>query len=189
VAIVSDRESEIVLRVTGDGAWDLFRHEAGGHRWQRVPPTETQGRRHSSTFTVAVFRDTGARQSSFREEDVEIQATIGLGPGGQHRQKNCTAIRATHRPTGMVVFQQSERSQKDNLRCAMETLRSRVENAANAAAHGRVNSDRQQQIGSGERSDKIRTVQEQNDRVIDHRSGKKIQVARYLKGEIWRLHG
>lgn len=187
--MVSDRESELVLQVSGQGAWELFRHEAGGHRWQRVPPTESNGRRHSSTFTVAVFQDHGATRSAFSEQDVEIQATIGHGPGGQHRQKNATAIRAIHRPTGIVVFQQSERSQRDNLRLAIDTLRARVDGAAAAASHGRVNQDRQQQIGTGERSDKIRTVQEQNDRVIDHRTGKKISVARYLKGEIWRLHG
>lgn len=85
--IVSDLPGIMVLQIKGDGAWKLFRHEAGGHRWQRVPPNERGGRVHSSTFTVAVFRDKQESGSVFDESDVEIQATMGHGPGGQHRQR------------------------------------------------------------------------------------------------------
>lgn len=186
-SVVSERDGEIVCEACGDGASELFAQEAGGHRWQRVPPTETKGRRHSSTFTVAVFSDAGD-SVVFDENEVEFEATVGHGPGGQHRNKTATAIRAIHKPTGVMAFIQSERSQKANKEIALEVIRSRVMSAANGAVHSKQNSSRQEQIGSGERSDKIRTVQEQNDRVIDHRTGRKCNVAKYRKGEIWLLH-
>jgi peptide chain release factor 1 len=185
--MVSDSESEIVLRIAGNRAADLFRNEAGGHRWQRVPPTEQNGRRHSSTFTVAVFIGSESK-AEFDESEIEFEATIGHGPGGQHRNKTATAIRATHKPTGIVVFIQSERSQQANKQRAIDTILDRVLEIRSGESHGRQNDTRKVQIGSGERSDKVRTVQEQNDRVIDHRSGKKCNVAAYLKGEIWRLN-
>lgn len=176
----------ITLEIEGDGAMETFRNEAGGHRWQRVPPTEQNGRRHSSTFTVAVFAaDQG--EFEFDESEVEFEATVGHGPGGQHRNKTATAIRATHKPTGETVFIQSERSQGANKQRALSILKNRISEIARGESHGNKNTDRQKQIGSGERGDKIRTVQEQNDRVVDHRTGKKCNVAAYLKGEIWRL--
>ena len=176
----------IILSVDGDGASELFAMESGGHRWQRIPPTETNGRRHSSTFTVAVFED-GVESIDFNEDDIEFEATVGHGPGGQHRNKTASAIRATHKPTGEVVFIQNARSQDANKREAIAVLRGRVTGKLRMESHGKKNSDRKSQIGTGERSDKIRTVQEQNDRVIDHRTGKKCSVANYLKGEIWTL--
>lgn len=185
--IVSELEGEITLSVSGSGAWELFSNEAGGHRWQRVPPTEQNGRRHSSTFTVAVFRDS-KQALDFKEADIEFEATCGHGPGGQHRNKTATAIRATHKPTGEVVFIQDSRSQRSNLERAREILRQRVSEKAKSAASLSQNASRQSQIGTGERSDKIRTVQEQSDRVVDHRTNKKCNVATYQKGEIWRLH-
>jgi peptide chain release factor 1 len=184
--IVSDSEGEIILDIKGDGAIKLFEHEAGGHRWQRVPPTEQNGRRHSSTFTVAVLID-GQKQTSFDESEIEFEATVGHGPGGQHRNKTASAIRATHKPTGVTAFIQTERSQQANKRKAVEIIRQRVLSSANGELHTKENVVRKTQIGSGERSDKIRTVQEQNDRVIDHRTNKKCNVATYLKGEIWKL--
>lgn len=185
-AMVSDSESEIVLKVTGKGAVDLFSSEAGGHRWQRVPPTEQNGRRHSSTFTVAILGGSEAK-AEFDESEIEFEATIGHGPGGQHRNKTATAIRATHKATGIVVFIQSERSQQANKQRAIETIRDRVLEIRYGESHGKKNDTRKNQIGSGERSDKIRTVQEQNDRVLDHRTGRQCNVAAYRKGEIWKL--
>jgi peptide chain release factor 1 len=121
------------------------------------------------------------------DDDVEFEATVGHGPGGQHRNKTATAIRATHRPTGETVFIQEERSQHANKQRALNILRCRVTDSLRNGSHLKQNESRQRQIGSGERSDKVRTVQEQNDRVIDHRTGKKCNVSAYLKGEIWRL--
>ena len=172
--------------VSGKGAWKDFKDEAGGHRWQRVPPTETKGRRHSSTFTVAVFRD-GSESIDFDESDVKFEAAIGHGPGGQHKQKTASAIKATHVPTGITAYVQNERSQHTNKRKALETLRSRVTELIESEKHSEVNNSRQEMIGSGERSDKIRTVQEHNGRVVDHRTGKKCSVSAYLKGDIWKL--
>ena len=184
--IVSSSESMVILRVSGAGSWDLFRHESGGHRWQRVPPTETKGRRHSSTFTVAVFRDK-LDVDEINLDDIEFTAQVGHGPGGQHRNKTATAIRAVHVPTGETVFIQNERSQRSNLESATEEVVRRVQSKSAKRRKEKENASRKLQIGSGERSDKIRTVQEQNDRVIDHRTGNKCSVASYLKGEIWRL--
>jgi len=184
--MVSNSESEIVLTITGKGAISLFQNEAGGHRWQRVPPTEQNGRRHSSTFTVAVLT-ASEETSEFDESEIEFEATIGHGPGGQHRNKTATAIRATHKGTGIVVFIQSERSQQANKQRAIEIIRDRVIEIRSGESHGKQNSTRKTQIGSGERSDKIRTVQEQNDRVLDHRTGRQCNVAAYRKGEIWKL--
>lgn len=185
-SVLSSSDGDMVLEIDGPGAFELFRNEAGGHRWQRVPPTEQNGRRHSSTFTVAVLQN-GVNNVGFNEEDVVFEATVGHGPGGQHRNKTATAIRAVHKPSGITAFIQSERSQQANKLKALEVVKSRVLEVLSGDAHGKMNSVRKDQIGSGERSDKIRTVQEQNDRVIDHRSGKKINVSSYLKGEIWRL--
>jgi peptide chain release factor 1 len=174
------------LAIDGTDALSLFQDEAGGHRWQRIPPTEQNGRRHSSTFTVAVFHGQDSTVS-FDETEIVYEATIGHGPGGQHRNKTATAIRATHKPTGETVFIQNERSQNANKQKAAAILRDRIVSKMKDQSHGNQNNDRKTQIGTGERSDKIRTVQEQNDRVIDHRTGKKCSVSAYLKGEIWRL--
>ena len=185
-SVLSSSDGDMVLGIDGPGAFELFQNEAGGHRWQRVPPTEQNGRRHSSTFTVAVLGGSGPN-IEFDENDVIFEATVGHGPGGQHRNRTASAIRATHKPSGITAFIQSERSQFANKARALEVVKSRVLEVLSGDAHGKVNVVRKDQIGSGERSDKIRTVQEQNDRVIDHRSGKQISVAAYRKGEIWRL--
>lgn len=134
-----------------------------------------------------MFED-NTQESAFDDSGIVFEALVGHGPGGQHRNKTATAIRATHTATGETVFIQSERSQFANKQRAVAILRNRVTEATNEKSHGNQNQNRKSQIGSGERSDKIRTVQEQNDRVIDHRTGKKCNVANYLKGEIWRLH-
>lgn len=186
-SVLSSSDGDIVLEIDGPGAFELFQNEAGGHRWQRVPPTEQNGRRHSSTFTVAVLGDSSSPNIEFDENDVVFEATVGHGPGGQHRNKTSSAIRAIHRPSGITSFIQSERSQFANKARALEVVKSRVLEALSGDTHSKINVVRKDQIGSGERSDKIRTVQEQNDRVIDHRTGKKINVASYLKGEIWKL--
>jgi peptide chain release factor 1 len=185
-SVVSESINEIVLKIEGKDAFELFKNEAGGHRWQRVPPTEQNGRRHSSTFTVAVL-DESAPTIEFDESTIEFEATIGHGPGGQHRNKTSSAIRATHKPTGIVVFIQSERSQHANKQIAIDTIKSRVLDINSSKSHKNLNNTRKTQIGSGERSDKIRTVQEQNDKVIDHRTGKQCSVSTYQKGEIWKL--
>lgn len=178
----------IVLTCTGEGARKLFEPETGGHRWQRVPPTERNGRVQSSTITVAVIAGGSEPLAVFNPDDVEMEALRGHGPGGQAKNKIASAIRAIHRPTGTMVFIQTARSQLDNKRLALEELRRRVESAASQASHNATNGDRKTQIGRGERSDKVRTVQCQNGQVTNHENGKRMNLEAYQKGEIWRLH-
>lgn len=177
----------IVMSISGEGAESLMRNEPGGHRWQRIPPNERKGKTHSSTVTVAVFPATKKTADSIRESDCEITTCRGSGPGGQKRNKTDSAVQIKHRPTGMIVRCETERSQSQNKATAFSLLSARIE-AAKATVDGE--SDRQnrlRQIGSGERSDKVRTVQMQNGQVVDHRTGRKVSVERYLKGDIVAL--
>jgi peptide chain release factor 1 len=178
------KDGAITLLIRGENAASLFANERGGHRWQRVPPTENNGRRHSSTITVAVIG--GAAESpEFDERDVTFRFCVAsVGAGGQNRQKNATACVAIHRPTGIEAQCQDERSQRRNRDKALMTLRRRVEAAALSQAARLVNGDRQLQIGSGERSDKIRTIQVHRGVVTNHRTGAKVSLERYLKGFI-----
>lgn len=176
-----------VLEIHGKGDWDLFKHESGGHRYQRKPPTESGDRTHSSTITVAVFQES-KKSVEIDDSEIELERTKGHGPGGQHRNKTESAIRATHAATGVTVFAQTERRQGQNKRKAVKELKRRVSEIHKTAIESAERDSRKQQVGSGQRGDKIRTVQVQNGRVTNHLNGKKMDVRAYLKGEIWRLH-
>lgn len=174
----------IVLHVRGVGAAEAFMPEAGGHRWQRIPPTERNGRRHSSTVTVAVFSET-EETAAFDERDVEYRYCIAsVGAGGQNRQKNETACVAIHKPTGTQAKCEDERSQSANRRKALAELCRRVTEAQRSSSHRQQNADRSKQIGCGARGDKIRTVQLHNGIVTNHLTGKKMPAAKYLKGYV-----
>lgn len=175
----------MILKIEGERASQLFKNESGGHRWQRKSPTG-RGEMHSSTVTVAVL---GIKKSKFELNlnEVEISAYIGQGPGGQHRQKNATAIRAVHQPTGIMATCENERSQNQNKEFALQVLAERVRDHYEGAAKSKEAASRKAQIGSGERSDKIRTVQEQNGIVVNHLTGKKIPIQEYKKGKIEKL--
>ena len=173
--------------VSGTGAGAAFSQEAGGHRWQRVPPTEKHGRRQSSTVTVAVVTTSG-QVDAFNTADVDIRFCVAsVGAGGQNRQKNATACQATHRPTGITAKCEDQRSQKANLRSAITTLHRRVTAAAVDREAKVTNDSRKLQIGCGQRGDKVRTVQLHLGIVTDHRSGRKMPAAAYLKGDIGKL--
>jgi peptide chain release factor 1 len=181
---IEQRPGRTVLRISGDNARRFFEPEAGGHRWQRVPPTERNGRRQSSTVTVAILEDSQV-VPTFDERDVEFRFCVAsVGAGGQNRQKNETACVAIHRPTGTEAQCQDERSQRRNRQKALAVLRQRVLGAQVTAAHKSTNQDRQSQIGCGERGDKIRTVQMHNGVVTNHVTGRKLNAERYLKGEV-----
>lgn len=185
--IASELPGITVLSISGNRAWELFRGEAGGHRWQRIPPTERRGRTQTSTFTVAVFQEKPTR-TTFSLLDVEFQTTKGSGPGGQHRNKTESAVRAIHRPTNTVVFCQNGRSQHSNKAEAIKLLKKKIDSLAATSTQQKKKTERLSQIGSGQRGDKVRTVQVQNGRVVNHLNSRKMSLKLYRNGEIWRLN-
>ena len=173
-----------MLRVQGPKALERFKDEGGGHRWQRVPPTEKRGRVQTSTITVAVLPEPTAAEITLRDSDLDEQTCRGSGAGGQHRNKTDSAVILTHRPTGLSVRCESERSQHQNRATAREVLRARLWQAHQQQALGQRREDRRQQIGSGMRGDKRRTLRVQDDTVVDHLSGRVWRFAEYRRG-IW----
>lgn len=174
----------LVWRFRGNGATNLFEPEGGGHRWQRVPPTEKRGRTQTSSVTVAVLSEGGGQSVAMDRSEVDVDTYVGSGPGGQHRNKTATAVRLTHRPTGLVVTCENERSQGQNKAQAFAELEARLSARARAAAEHAANSNRREQIGTGYRGDKIRTVQEQNGKVTNHLTNRKCSLKAYLKGDL-----
>ncbi len=172
-----------MLCVAGRGATALFVGEAGGHRWQRVPPTEKRGRVQTSTITVAVLKEPQQIDLTIREEDVDIETMRGSGAGGQHRNKTDSAVRARHRPTGLEVRCESERSQHQNRALAMRVLAARVAELDRSTAAGERDADRRRQVGSGMRGDKRRTIRTQDDQVADHVDGRTWRFKAYVRGD------
>ncbi|HEY1607696.1 MAG TPA: peptide chain release factor-like protein [Paraburkholderia sp.] len=172
-----------MLHVSGRGAARLFAGEAGGHRWQRVPPNERRGRVHTSTITIAVLAEPREHELVLRADELEIERTGARGSGGQHLQKTESAVRIRHLPTGIEVRCETERSQHANRETAMAILRARVLAAQRTAIATARAADRKQQIGSGQRGDKRRTIRTQDDRVTDHVDGRTWLYKRYVRGD------
>jgi len=162
---------EVIFEVDGKGAYSRLKYESGVHRVQRVPITESQGRIHTSTATVAVLSEVEDVEIQIDPGDLEIAAYGSSGPGGQHMQKNATAIRITHKPTGMAVTCESERSQTQNKSRAMGILRARLYEIEQQKQDDQIDAARRAQVGTGERSEKIRTYNFPQNRVSDHRIG------------------
>ncbi len=162
---------EVVMMVKGKGAYSRFKYESGVHRVQRVPITESQGRIHTSTATVAVMPEVDDVEITLDERDLDITAEFSSGPGGQHMQKNATAARIVHKPTGMMVKIQSERSLTQNKRLGMAIIQARLQEMETEKQHAELAADRKSQVGSGDRSEKIRTYNYPQARVTDHRVG------------------
>lgn len=160
---------EVVVSVRGRGAYSRFKYESGVHRVQRVPVTESQGRIHTSTATVAVLPEVEEVEVDLNPDDLEITSTFASGPGGQHMQKNATAIRVVHKPSGLQVNVQSERSQTQNKRVALAILQGRLQDIEDEKMHAERAADRRSQVGTGDRSEKIRTYNYPQSRVTDHR--------------------
>jgi peptide chain release factor 1 len=160
---------EVVLLIRGKGAFSRFKFESGVHRVQRVPVTESQGRIHTSTATVAVMPEVDDVEITLDETDLEITPEFSSGPGGQHMQKNATAARIVHKPSGLMVKIQSERSLTQNKRLGMAIIQARLQDAEEAKQHAALAADRKAQVGSGDRSEKIRTYNYPQGRVTDHR--------------------
>ncbi|MBN1978409.1 MAG: peptide chain release factor 1 [Anaerolineae bacterium] len=176
---------EVIFSIRGQGAFSRFKYESGVHRVQRVPTTESAGRIHTSTATVAVLPEVDEVEVHIDPKELEIETYGSSGPGGQHMQKNATAIRITHKPTGMVVACESERSQTQNRMRAMAVLRARLYEQEREKQDAEVAEARRSQVGSGERSEKIRTYNFPQNRVTDHRIGLTLhQLPSVLDGEI-----
>lgn len=160
--------------------------EAGGHRWQRVPPSERRGRVHTSTVTVAVFEALPEARFTLDERDIEVFTARASGPGGQHVAKTDSCVVMRHRPTG-IEAKSAARDQHANRRMARLVLEVRVRAHFEAAARRTIDQRRREMLGTGMRGDKIRTYRETDDRVTDHRSGRKLSLRKVKSGCIEEL--
>jgi len=191
VDIIASHESgiggfkEIIFEIKGRGAFSRLKYERGVHRVQRVPVTESSGRIHTSTATVAVLPEADEVEVSIKPDDLKIDFYHSSGPGGQNVNKVATAVRITHLPTGLVAACQDERSQVKNRARAMAVLRARLLDIEQRKQEEEITKQRRSQVGTGDRSEKIRTYNFPQHRVTDHRIGLTLhQLPRILEGEL-----
>ena len=191
VEVLSTSESEaggfkeIIAEVRGDAAYSRLKFESGVHRVQRVPSTEAQGRIHTSTATVSVLPEADEVELQIDEKDLRIDVYRSSGPGGQSVNTTDSAVRITHLPTGLMVAIQDEKSQHKNRAKAMKVLRARLFEAERSRAHGARAADRKSQVGTGDRSERIRTYNFPQSRVTDHR----INLTLYKLDEVMEGRG
>ncbi|WP_022854784.1 peptide chain release factor 1 [Thermodesulfobacterium thermophilum] len=162
---------EVVAKIEGKGAYSRLKYESGVHRVQRVPITESSGRIHTSTVTVAVLPEVDEVDIDINPDELKIETMRASGHGGQHVNKTESAVRITHIPTGIVVTCQNERSQHQNKATAMKILRAKLYELAQRQQHEKIQKERKAQVGTGERCEKIRTYNFPQNRVTDHRVG------------------
>ena len=179
---------EIDFMIEGDGAYSKFKFESGVHRVQRVPETETQGRIHTSTVTVAVLPEAEEIEVVINPADIIIESCKSSGAGGQHINKTESAVRLTHKPTGIVVECQEERSQFKNRDKAMKVLRAKLQDMQEREQNDKITSERKSQVGTGDRSERIRTYNYPQGRVTDHRIGLTLySLENFLNGNIGEM--
>jgi peptide chain release factor 1 len=183
-------DGHFTFAIKGDGAYSVFKHEGGTHRVQRVPQTESQGRIHTSTATVAVLPEAEEVDVAIDPNDLQVDVYRSSGPGGQSVNTTDSAVRITHKPTGIVVAMQDEKSQLQNREKAMRVLRARLYERALAEQQAELAADRRAQVGTGERSEKVRTYNFPQDRITDHRVNLTVHnVEKVLGGELDELTG
>ncbi len=176
---------EVTMMISGEGAYTRFKFESGVHRVQRVPETESQGRIHTSTATVAVLPEAEDVEVEINQSDLIIETQKSSGAGGQHVNKTESAIRLIHKPTGLVIECQDERSQHKNKDKAMKLLRAKLYNMKRAEQADKIAADRKSQVGTGDRSERIRTYNYPQGRVSDHRIGLTLySLESFLNGSI-----
>lgn len=175
---------EVVFSVSGSGVWQRLRYESGGHRVQRVPVTESQGRIHTSMATVAVLPETPEVEVELNPEDLDISFMSSSGPGGQHVNRAASCVRIVHKPTGITVRCQDEKSQHRNRKRALKILRARLNDKYEREQRQKRDELRKSQVGSGDRNERVRTYNFPQDRVTDHRIGLDVfGVENILMGE------
>ena len=178
----------IVFEIVGRGIFEKMKYESGVHRVQRIPETEKSGRVHTSTATVAVLQKAKETDIEIKPEDIEMSFYRSGGPGGQNVNKVSTAVRIVHKPSGLVVSSQEERSQARNKERALEVLRTKLLDIKRNREQGAITDERRKQIGSADRSEKIRTYNFPQDRITDHRIKKSWgNIDKILDGNLDRV--
>lgn len=175
---------ELTFAIQGAGSWSALRFESGGHRVQRVPQTESQGRIHTSAATVAVLPEAEEAEVELLDKDLRIDTMRSSGPGGQSVNKTSSAVRITHLPTNTVVTCQDEKSQHKNKAKALRILRTRLLDAERERVHAERAAERKSQVGSGDRNARVRTYNYPQNRVTDHRLGENYSLEQIIAGKL-----
>jgi len=187
LSLIKKSEGFIQFKVSGENAKLKFANESGGHRFQRIPPTERNGRVHTSTITVVVLGSNSISKETIDPKDITWFACRGSGNGGQNRNKRDTAVTVVHKPTGEWVRCEEERSQLQNRELATKRLNEKINGLKFSAFNSEVDQKRKDLAGSGMRGDKIRTIRVRDNVVTNHLNGKKTSYNEYIKGDFRRI--